>query len=154
MTEKPYRLNVGLCITDGHGHLLVGERNSPRYRGTLQMPQGGIDDDEIPQEAAWRELHEETSLSQEDTELLATHPDWLTYDFPPGLEAEIAKHYKGQSQKWFLFKYDGPLPDPNQTIDREFRTFQWETPTILLTKTAPFRQDVYRDILKAFAPLL
>jgi putative (di)nucleoside polyphosphate hydrolase len=154
MTEKPYRLNVGLCVTDGQGHLLVGERNSPRYRGTLQMPQGGIDNDEVPITAAWRELYEETGLSEKDTSLRTEHPDWLTYDFPPDLDVEIAKHYRGQTQKWFLFHYPGPLPDPTQTIDREFRTFLWATPETLLSKTAPFRKDVYKTVLKAFQPHL
>ncbi|KAJ6690637.1 hypothetical protein OIU85_006848 [Salix viminalis] len=47
----------------------------------MNMPQGGIDENEDPKVAAIRELKEETEVTS--AEVLAEAPSWLTYDFPP-----------------------------------------------------------------------
>eukprot|EP00882_Tetradesmus_deserticola_P026785 GHRQ01029579.1.p2 GENE.GHRQ01029579.1~~GHRQ01029579.1.p2 ORF type:complete len:145 (+),score=29.04 GHRQ01029579.1:37-471(+) len=55
-----------------------------------------------------QELQEETSVSS--VQLLAEAQRWLTYDFPPEVRARLGSswaHYKGQAQRWFLFKFTG-----------------------------------------------
>ena len=40
----------------------------------------------------------------------ADYTEWLTYDFPPELAASgfrIAQRYRGQRQKWFVFRFLG-----------------------------------------------
>ena len=60
----------------------IAEGNS-EYDGSSQlwqMPQGGIDKDEDPLPAAFRELHEETGMHS--VRLLAEAPGWINYDLP------------------------------------------------------------------------
>lgn len=92
MTEEelnalPYRPNVGLMVLNAHGHVFTGQRlDNPG--AAWQMPQGGIDEGEDADAAAFRELREETGISAEMVEVLAQSTDWISYDFP----AELAKN--------------------------------------------------------------
>ena len=82
----PYRLCVGIMVLNSDGLVWAGRRiaeGNTEYDGSpqlWQMPQGGIDDDEIPYQAALRELYEETGMHS--VELLAEAPDWIDYDLP------------------------------------------------------------------------
>ncbi len=69
------------------------------------MPQGGVDAGEKPLEAARRELWEETNVRS--VELIAEFPEWLNYDLPEEARGRWAGRYRGQSQKWFLFRFVG-----------------------------------------------
>ena len=60
----PYRSNVGIMLINDDGHVFVGQRLD-NNQNAWQMPQGGIDGDEDPQSAAYRELLEETGIEQE-----------------------------------------------------------------------------------------
>ena len=86
------------------GLVWVGRRR-PKWAGEglahiWQMPQGGIEKFEAPRIAALRELREETGVTR--VEILAEHPEWLTYELPPELLGVALKgRYRGQRQKWF-----------------------------------------------------
>ena len=67
----PYRSNVGIMLINDDGHVFVGQRLD-NNQNAWQMPQGGIDGDEDPQSAAYRELLEETGIEQENVKFLAT----------------------------------------------------------------------------------
>ena len=56
---KQYRKCVGMMILNAKKKILVGRRLD-HPSGYWQMPQGGIDDNEKPEEAVWREMMEET----------------------------------------------------------------------------------------------
>jgi hypothetical protein len=59
-------------------------------------------------ETTLQELQEETSISS--VQLLAEAQGWLQYDFPPEVRARLSSYwarYKGQAQRWFLFKFTG-----------------------------------------------
>ena len=53
-----YRSCVGMMILNDTNKILVGRRLD-HPSGVWQMPQGGIDDHEKPEEAVWREMMEE-----------------------------------------------------------------------------------------------
>ena len=55
---KEYRKCVGMMILNPKKEILVGKRLD-HPSGFWQMPQGGIDNYEIPEEAVWREMMEE-----------------------------------------------------------------------------------------------
>ncbi len=87
-----YRQGVGLMILNLQGKVLVGQR---RDTGNLvtdgasawQMPQGGIDSNETPWEAALREMKEE--IGTINVRLIASSHNWLTYDFPEPLRSTL-----------------------------------------------------------------
>ena len=108
--DLPYRPCVGVALANRDGDAFIGHRKRKRNGEVLderswQMPQGGIDQGEDPLEAAKRELWEETNVRS--VELIAELPDWLNYDLPEEARGRWAGRYRGQSQKWFLFRFLG-----------------------------------------------
>ncbi|HEY6416536.1 MAG TPA: NUDIX domain-containing protein, partial [Acidimicrobiales bacterium] len=67
-----------------------------------QLPQGGIEGDEEPVDALWRELREETGLTADDVHVVAELPEWLGYALPT--EYRSPKTGLGQVHKWFLLR--------------------------------------------------
>lgn len=150
----PYRPCAGVVLINADGLIFAGQRlDRP---GSWQMPQGGIDGDETPTQAALRELEEETGIPAAKATLLAEHPDWVTYDLPPELLGKVWKgKYGGQRQKWALLRFEGTDSDINiATAHPEFDKWQWMTRTDLLASIVPFKRAVYEQVLTAFAPHL
>jgi len=111
MSDLPYRPCVGVALVNLEGDAFIGHRKRKRSSEVLdprswQMPQGGIDSGEQPLEAARRELWEETNVRS--IELIAELPRWLKYDLPEGARGRWSGRYRGQTQKWFLFRFVGP----------------------------------------------
>src|SRR5260221_14629076 len=80
--DLPYRPCVGVMLINRDGLVFVGRRIDQTVEG-WQMPQGGIDGNETPAEAALRELEEEIGTNK--AELLREKNDWLAYDLPEHL---------------------------------------------------------------------
>ncbi len=155
LSEEPppgYRRGVGILLLDRRGGIFVGQR-ADMSRPAWQMPQGGIDPGETPLQAARRELYEEVGIDQ--VELLAESRYWRSYDLPPGLAARMWKgRYKGQTQRWFAFRFPGT--DADIDIDRpprEFVAWRWTDPEDLLRRIVPFKRDVYLSVVDEFRHL-
>ncbi|MFN3604526.1 MAG: RNA pyrophosphohydrolase [Leptonema sp. (in: bacteria)] len=146
LEDKPYRKNVGIVVFNSSQKVLVGDRID--YPEKYQFPQGGIDDNETPVEAAIRELYEETGLKLEKP--IFEIPQWLYYDFPEDIPEDLKK-YKGQMQKWFFFHWNGNLESLNlNTHIREFRTLKWIDIDILVENIVEFKKKVYQVIKEYF----
>lgn len=143
-----FRASAGMVVINQLGAVLALERADAA--GSWQFPQGGIEDNETPLAAAYRELREETGLEADDVELVAELPDWLAYELPAELRS--AKIGLGQVQRWFLFR----LRAPHTAIDlaasdggREFVAAKWISIDDLVDQVADFRKPVYRQIQEA-----
>ena len=147
----PYRSNVGIMLINDDGHVFVGQRLD-NNQNAWQMPQGGIDGDEDPQSAAYRELLEETGIEQENVKFLATSSKWLFYDLPEDLIPKLWDgKYRGQKQKWFLFKFLGTNRDINISTEHpEFSNWKWMPKENLLEEIVPFKKSVYESVLRDF----
>ena len=64
MSDK-YRKCVCMMILNSNNEILVGRRLD-HPSGYWQMPQGGIDENENPEEAVWREMMEEIGTNKAD----------------------------------------------------------------------------------------
>ncbi|PYF11868.1 putative (di)nucleoside polyphosphate hydrolase [Rhodobacter viridis] len=152
LAALPYRKNVGLVLINAEGLIFAGQRiDNPG--NAWQMPQGGIDDGERPKEAALRELEEETGVRADLVEKIAKTEDWLIYDLPEDLIGNIwGGKYRGQKQKWFLFRFLGQDSDVNIATEHpEFSVWRWMEPAELVEKIVPFKRAVYEQVFDTFA---
>ena len=146
----PYRLGVGLVIINDQLEIFTGRRldNTKAW----QMPQGGIDNNEIPLEAAYREMYEETGIRKSKVTLIKQSKTWYRYDLPQEIQSKFwGGRFRGQSQKWFLFKFVGTEFDINiETKDQEFSDWKWSKKTDMLNSIVPFKKSLYQSVLKDF----
>ena len=143
----PYRLGVGLVIINDQLEIFTGRRLDDTK--AWQMPQGGIDNNEIPLEAAYREMYEETGIRKSKVTLLKQTKTWYRYDLPQEIQNKFwGGKFRGQSQKWFLFKFIGTEFDINiETKDQEFSDWKWSKKTEMLDSIVPFKKSLYPSVL-------
>jgi putative (di)nucleoside polyphosphate hydrolase len=153
--DKGYRPAVGVMLINPARRVWVGQRLDNSLEA-WQMPQGGLDKGEAPLEGALRELEEETGISRHLIELVAQAKEELTYDLPGDLIGKVWKEpWRGQRQTWFLMRFLGEDKDVNiATPEPEFRAWKWAEPAELPAMIVPFKQQLYRDVLGAFAEWL
>ncbi|HET9573531.1 MAG TPA: RNA pyrophosphohydrolase [Methyloceanibacter sp.] len=165
MTDKealPYRPCVGIMLLDREGRAFVGRRadreGDPEGVGQWwQMPQGGIDEGEAPQDTARRELFEETGVRS--ATIIARAKDWLLYDLPQELIGVAWEgRYRGQKQMWFAARFEGPDSEinlsPREGHEPEFDAWQWVRVEQLPALIVPFKRAVYERVVEEFAPLI
>jgi putative (di)nucleoside polyphosphate hydrolase len=141
-----FRAGAGAVILDKAGRVLVFERRD--ITGAWQFPQGGLETGETPEEAIWREVHEETGLTAADLTLLGRYPEPLVYELPPSARR---KHTGlGQVQYWFYFRAGADFPPLALGLRGEFRAARWAAFHDVVTETVAFRQQLYQR-LETFA---
>ena len=147
---KKYRRCVGMIILNQNNEILVGRRLD-HPSGYWQMPQGGIDKNEIPEEAVWREMMEE--IGTKKAELINKSSKWINYEIPEDTLKTLpwGNKYIGQTQKWFVFRFIGKNSDINVgTENPEFSEWKWTKNNTLIDNAVPFKRDLYKKVLKEF----
>ena len=157
--DLPYRACVGVMLLNAEGKVWIGRR-IPKWSGDQsgmlwQMPQGGIDKGEEPEQAALRELEEETGVTRGS--IIGRTEEWLYYDLPDdAIGFALKGKFRGQKQHWFAIRYEGADADFNITPtdhEPEFDQWKWEDIEKLPDLVIPFKRDVYEQVVKLFAPL-
>lgn len=149
-----YRPNVGIILVNSLGQVLWARRLG---QSGWQFPQGGINEGEDPEQAMYRELHEEIGLSPTDVEIVAVTRGWLKYRLPKRMIRRNSHPVcVGQKQKWFLLRI--LVSDTSIAIDHspspEFDAWKWVSYWYPLGQVVAFKKDVYRKAMRELSPKL
>ena len=141
MTKPHLRAGVVAVVRRSDGRILAFERSD--LSGEWQLPQGGIETGETPEQAAWRELFEETGLDERHVALVDEYDGWTGYLWPDTMRRG---ERLGQAHRWFFFE---PIVDPlTPTPDGvEFSDWTWMHPEKLIERVVGFRRQPYRQVL-------
>jgi putative (di)nucleoside polyphosphate hydrolase len=147
--QKNYRPNVAAIVLSSSYPLkceiLIASRVD--IKDAWQFPQGGIDGDETPKEALFRELKEE--IGTDEVEIIAEYPGWVSYDFPPSVAKNMAP-FDGQTQKYYLVKLKkGAVVNINTKVP-EFSEYKFVKRARLNEYITFFKRTVYKKVLKYF----
>ena len=149
-----FRPNVGIILLNQKNQVFWGKRIRTH---SWQFPQGGIDRGESPEQAMYRELHEEVGLRAEHVRILARTRDWLRYEVPDRyIRRDARGHYKGQKQIWYLLQLVGPDWNLNlrATDHPEFDAWRWNDYWVPLDVVVEFKRGVYEMALTELARYL
>jgi 8-oxo-dGTP pyrophosphatase MutT (NUDIX family) len=143
-----YRRGVGTMLLNDRNEVFVGRRTDAKE--AWQMPQGGIDEDEDPRSAAYRELREE--IGTDKAEVIAESKVWLRYDLPPEFRKRWDNRWRGQQQKWFAMRFSGVYADIDvATKHPEFSAWKWVPIERLPELIVSFKRQLYVDLLRELA---
>ena len=149
-----FRPNVGIILLNQRNQVFWGKRIRTH---SWQFPQGGIDRGETPEQAMFRELHEEVGLRPNHVRVVARTRDWLRYEVPDRyIRRDARGHYKGQKQIWFLLQLVGHDWDLNlrATDHPEFDAWRWNDYWVPLDVVVEFKRGVYEMALTELARFL
>ncbi|UFS56299.1 RNA pyrophosphohydrolase [Comamonadaceae bacterium M7527] len=151
LDREGFRPNVGIILLNQKNQVFWGKRIRTH---SWQFPQGGIDRGESPEQAMFRELHEEVGLLPEHVSIVARTRDWLRYEVPDRfIRRESRGHYKGQKQIWYLLRLTGRDGDLNlrATNHPEFDAWRWNDYWVPLDVVVAFKRGVYEMALTELA---
>lgn len=149
-----FRPNVGIILCNEQNRLFWGRRIG---QDAWQFPQGGIQSDETPEQAMYRELTEEVGLQEHQVELLGCTSRWLRYRLPRRF---IRRHSHpiciGQKQRWFLLRVRCSESDfcLDGNAKPEFDNWRWVKYWQPVREVIYFKRNVYERALEELAPLL
>jgi putative (di)nucleoside polyphosphate hydrolase len=149
-----FRPNVGIILLNQKNQVFWGKRIRTH---SWQFPQGGIDRGENPEQAMFRELHEEVGLRPDHVRIVARTRDWLRYEVPDRfIKREARGHYRGQKQIWFLLQLIGNDWDLNlrATDHPEFDAWRWNDYWVPLEFVVEFKRGVYKMALNELSRYL
>lgn len=146
--SEGFRANVGIMIANARGELLWARRVG---QDAWQFPQGGIQRNESPRQALFRELQEEVGLTEDQVEVIACTRGWLRYRLPQRLLRRDSKPLCiGQKQKWYLLRMLADDAEVSFDSDQkpEFDRWRWVSYWYPLGQVITFKREVYRLALK------
>lgn len=144
LDREGFRPNVGIILINARNEVFWGKRIGEH---SWQFPQGGIKYGETPEQAMYRELHEEVGLLPEHVRIVGRTRDWLRYEVPDKfIRREIRGHYRGQKQIWFLLRMVGRDCDIQlrATEHPEFDAWRWSQYWVPLDAVIEFKREVYQ----------
>lgn len=154
LDREGFRPNVGIILLNQRNQVFWGKRIRSH---SWQFPQGGIDRGETPEQAMYRELHEEVGLMPEHVNIVARTRDWLRYEVPDRFIRRDARgHYKGQKQIWYLLRLVAQDWNLNlrATSHPEFDAWRWHDYWVPLDVVVEFKRGVYEMALTELARYL
>ena len=152
--SKGYRPNVGIILCNDEGRVFWAKRAG---MNSWQFPQGGINRDEDPEKAMYRELWEETGLENSHVQIIGRTRYWLHYNLPSRyIRRKSLPLCIGQKQIWFLLRLTGDESSVRFDCAEspEFDGWRWVDYWEPLNDVVFFKRKVYLRAMKELAPML
>lgn len=149
-----FRANVGIILANSDDKLMLGGRIGAKG---WQFPQGGMLRGEEPEQAMYRELHEEVGLTKADVEVLAVSSDWLRYKLPDKfIRRGSLPLCIGQKQRWFLLRLVSDEDEVrfDRSDEPEFDRIRWVDFWRPVSEVIYFKRRVYAQALHELGPTL
>ena len=151
MADKKYRPNVAaIVLSSGYPaetKLFIGLRSD--MKDVWQFPQGGIDEDESPKDALFRELAEE--IGTDNIEIVSEYPDWEYYDFPDSVaKNKKLYNYDGQKQRYYLVRVKNDSEINIKTEHPEFSEYKFVKFENVFDYISHFKKPIYKKVLAYF----
>lgn len=143
--QEGYRANIAIVLTNADGQVAWFKRKG---QNSWQFPQGGLHENEALVTGMYRELQEETGLTQADVSILGQTKDWLYYELPEKLIKKDGLCI-GQKQIWFLLKLEAEPAKINlqSSNEPEFESWCWCDKQHALNDIVFFKKSVYEQAL-------
>ena len=150
-----YRKCAGIVVFNDEGKVLMCARADMEGL-KWQFPQGGIEENETVQEAAARELFEETSIKS--ATVLMSNEDPIAYNFPHKVYKAFSRkgqNYVGQKMYWTLVHFYGDDSEINFDMPNpEFKAYEWVDVSRAAKRSVSFKRSAYRKACKIFVPYI
>ncbi len=152
--SKGYRPNVGIILCNDDGRVFWAKRMGV---DSWQFPQGGINPNEDPEKAMYRELWEETGLEEQHVQILGRTRYWLRYQLP---ERYIRRNSLpvciGQKQIWYILRLltDEAVVSFDHSPQPEFDNWRWVDFWEPLESVVYFKRKVYQKAMTELGQIL
>lgn len=153
--RQGFRSNIGIILCNDAGELFWARRTG---EDSWQFPQGGIQPNESPEQALFRELEEEIGLTRSQVKIVGRTARWLRYRIPK----RFLRHRRprsrciGQKQIWFMLRL--VAGDSDVSLDHydkpEFDSWRWINYWETVDQVVFFKRSVYFKALEELMPLI
>lgn len=140
-TQSQFRQGVCGVFISTSGKILLGERS--KEKGQWQLPQGGIEEDESPLAALYREMQEE--IGAVDIKIIRNTGKFISYLWPAGIFPKSKQ--VGQEHIYFLIN-GSDLDIETLMPTEEFSNFCWFTVEEVLAEVIEWKRSSYHQAFK------
>ncbi len=120
--KLPYRNNVCCVVYSNENFLLLQDKGWPN--NWWKFPQGGINENETIEQAAIRELKEETGSDKFN--IIGLSKNSNIYDWNDESVRLAGYRWRGQDQRYLIVEYFGDKNDINLDAE-ETQSYKWVT---------------------------
>lgn len=147
---RPYfRPGAGTVIYNQSGEVLSFRRSD--HPDIWQLQQGGMDAGEKLMDTMWRELSEETGLTEADIAKVTEYPHWTIYSYNEKTSVPGNPECLGQAHRWYYLELKpGTEIDLKKAHDQEFTHWRWNSFADIIAETGEMKKGIYIALNKYF----
>lgn len=151
---KGYRSNVCIVLCNDQDRVFWAKRKGVNK---WQFPQGGMNCNESPEAAMYRELWEETGLQAEHVQLLGRTKHWLRYNLPKRyIRKDSLPLCIGQKQIWFMLRLVGDEAQVRFDCgeEQEFDGWKWVNYWYPIKHVIYFKRAIYQRAMTELSAII